>query len=139
MAGSIQIEVITPREKLISQEAVCLTIPGSEGEMKVHPEHQPLLTSLRPGRFVVHSESGDSLYYLAGGFAEILGDRVILLADECLTLDQIDKESARADLESAEKAIEADKHKSIDELAGEFSARDRALARIALLDGDAGK
>ena len=139
MAGSIQVEVITPRENLISQEAICLTIPGAEGEMKVHPEHQPLLTSLRPGRFVVHSEDGDQLYYLAGGFAEILGDRVILLADECLTLDQIDKELAISELDIAEKALEADKHKSTEELAGEFLARDRALARIALLDGESGK
>jgi F-type H+-transporting ATPase subunit epsilon len=84
----IQLEVVTPVKEILSLKVDAVTLPGELGEMQALPMHQPLLTSLRPGRLVWFSRNESKAYQITGGFAQVLADRVVVLADECTPISE---------------------------------------------------
>ncbi len=105
MANQINLEVITP-EKLVLRESVDeIVLPGLTGEIGVLPDHEPLITQLKTG--VLSYRVGASLQkmHVSGGFAEVLGERVSVLADIAEQPEDIDVERAKAALGRAEKML----------------------------------
>ena len=100
----------------------------TEGEIGVYPDHIPLTTVLAPG--VVTITNGEDVKEAAvhAGFAEILGDKVTLLAEIAEWPDEIDEKRAEAAKERAEARIAA-KAADTDMLRAEFALR-KALVRI---------
>ena len=86
----IRLEIVTPERLLLSEEVDDVTLPGSEGYLGILPGHLPLLTMLGVG--VLSYRQGGQKYHFAvsGGFAEVLGDRVIVLAETAGALEEID-------------------------------------------------
>ncbi len=78
----VQLEVVTPRREILSASAADVVFPALLGEMEIYPNHRPVLTALRPGRFAYVADGEKHEYYVAGGFAEVLSNRVVILADE---------------------------------------------------------
>ncbi|MCA9563229.1 MAG: ATP synthase F1 subunit epsilon [Myxococcales bacterium] len=138
MAGSLHIEVVTPERQVLSEDVAAVTMPGNLGEMAVMPLHRPLLTSLRPGRFVVKTDAGERVYYLGGGFAEILPDRVTVLADACEAADKIDTDEAAEQLKKAQEDLDSKKGRSLEENEKEILALERAKARASVAGEKAG-
>lgn len=134
MADHLHIEVVTPRRQVLSEDVAAVTLPGNLGEFQVFPNHRPLLTSLGPGRFIVDDGKSTRTYYLGGGFAEILAERVVLLADECISKDDIDLAQAKKDLEKAEEALEARKHDDYDSTKFERLAVEEAQIQIKIAE-----
>ena len=132
MADQIHLEVVTPRRQVLSEDVAAVTLPGNLGEFQVFPNHRPLLTSLRPGRFIVDDGKSARVYYLGGGFAEILSGGVVLLADECVLKDDIDLAQAKKDLEKASKVLEERKHDAYDDTKSERTAVEEAQLQIAI-------
>ncbi len=130
MADQLHLEVVTPRRQVLSIDVDSITLPGAVGEFKVHPNHRPFLTSLVPGRFIVEQAGNSDVYYLGGGFAEILPGRVVVLADECIARDDIDADSAREALAEAETKLAARKLESFDATVSERLAMTEATAQI---------
>src|ERR1017187_4046046 len=81
MAATLKLEIVIPDAKVYSEDVEMVTLPGSEGEMGVYPQHVPLMTQIVPGEIVARKNGED--YYLAvgEGFVEITGDHVAVLAD----------------------------------------------------------
>ncbi|MFN3704944.1 MAG: F0F1 ATP synthase subunit epsilon [Thermoflexales bacterium] len=92
----LHLEIVTAERTVFSGEVDMVTVPGSGGVMGVLPHHAPVLSTLRPGE--LHIKVGDEITYFAigGGFVDIRGDRVIILADSAERADEID--IARAEL-----------------------------------------
>lgn len=75
-----------------------VTLPGAEGELGVYPKHVPVLTTLKPGELRVLKDGRETALAVGEGFVEIKTDGVSVLTDMAL-------ESAKIDLEAAEKAV----------------------------------
>ncbi len=125
----ILLELVTP-ERLVLREWVDeIVAPGYEGEFGVLPGHTPYLVLLSVGR--LSYRKGKEIYSCAisGGFAEVLQDRVIVLAETAEMASEIDVERARRAYERAEKRL---KEITLDdeEYAHVLAAWKRALTRI---------
>jgi F-type H+-transporting ATPase subunit epsilon len=86
----IRLDIVTP-DRLVAHDAVTgVTIPGKNGYLGILPGHAPLLTELAPGE--LEYTSGDAKHSLAvnWGFAEVLGDRVIVLTQSAERPEEID-------------------------------------------------
>src|SRR5256714_7315369 len=96
--ATLRLEIVTPEEKIYSEDVDFVVLPGSEGELGVYPKHVPLLTTLRPGELRVMKDGRESALAVGEGFVEIKGDAVSVLTDMAL-------EPAQIDVEAAEKAV----------------------------------
>jgi F-type H+-transporting ATPase subunit epsilon len=129
------IEVVTPRASVIADDFAAISLPGAVGDLQVFPNHRPLLTALRPGRMACHTRGGADEYYLAGGFAEVLPTRVVVLADECIPVDEIDLKAAKKARKQAQKMLDENRDKSVETLEPHFVRLRRANAQIDLVEG----
>ena len=98
MADTLKLEIVTPEEKIYSEDVDMVTLPGAEGELGVYPKHVPVLTTLKPGELRVLKDGKETALAVGEGFVEIKTDGVAVLTDMAL-------ESAKIDLEAAEKAV----------------------------------
>lgn len=127
MAATIQLEIVTP-ERLVVQETVeDITMPGKTGYLGILPGHAPLITELAVGEITYHVGGQARRLAVAWGFAEVLPDKVTILAETAEKAEEIDVARAQADKQKAEAELrEAG-------LAGNAEARaalDRANARL---------
>jgi len=96
MADTVQFDLVSPERRLVSVEATEVRIPGAEGDLTAMAHHSPLITTLRPGIVTVTGPSGSSDYVVTGGFAEIGGDSVSVLAERAIPRDEITQEQFKA-------------------------------------------
>jgi F-type H+-transporting ATPase subunit epsilon len=132
MEKRFTMEVATPRREVLVTQTPDAVLPGYDGEMEVFPGHRPLLTALRPGRLVCTDGLARRTFYVAGGFAEVLADRIVVLADECEEVVDIDLEEARQRLKEAETVLDEHRLLPADERAGYQLAAEQAEARVRL-------
>jgi F-type H+-transporting ATPase subunit epsilon len=127
---SIQLIVVTPERQLLQAAVVEVTIPGLDGELGVLPGHAPLITELGVGELKYHAADSSQSVPLAilGGFAEVLPDRVTVLAEAAERPEEIDLTRAEAALARAEKRV-ASTDPNIDWDRATIALR-RALIRI---------
>lgn len=92
MADMLQFELVSPERRLASVQATEVQIPGAEGDMTALADHAPTITTLRPGVLrVVHAGGADE-YVVSGGFAEISGETVSVLAERALPKAEMTQE-----------------------------------------------
>lgn len=101
MAGTLQFDLVSPERRLASMAAVEVQIPGAEGDLTAMEGHAPVLVGLRPGILRASGPQGAFAYVVTGGFAEIGGSGVSVLAEMAVPLaeatsEMIDKLLAEA-------------------------------------------
>ena len=90
----IRLDIVTP-DRLVAHDAVtAVTIPGKNGYLGILPGHAPLLTELASGELEYTSGRAKHTLCVNWGFAEVLGDRVIVLAQSAERAEEIDVERA---------------------------------------------
>jgi len=107
MANKIELEIVTPNGLVFSGKVDGVTIPATGGYLGILPGHAPLVTELQIGTITYRSDATESRLFCAWGFAEILGDRVSVLADQIEKPGDIDVEAARADKARAQSILDA--------------------------------
>ena len=107
MAARLHLEIVTPRRRVVEVEVDEVRLPGALGEMGVLPGHIPLLTSLAAGPLTYFDGSTVTKYAVRGGFAEVLPDRVTVLATVAEAPDDIDVAVARTSLDEANEKLKA--------------------------------
>jgi F-type H+-transporting ATPase subunit epsilon len=125
----IRLDIVTP-DRLVAHDAVtAVTIPGKNGYLGILPGHAPLLTELAPGALAY--TSGGAVHTLAvdWGFAEVLGDRVIVLAQTCEAAEAIDVERAEKAKNRAEDRLKRFNDPEVD-MERARQALARAMARL---------
>jgi len=129
MANKILLEVVTPDRKVLSAEADVVVCPGVEGQFGVLYGHVPFLSALAIGE--MYFRDGGKTDYLAvsGGFAEVTGAKVTIVAEAAEYGREIDIERARRALERAEKRLAAARTEAIDYARAE-AALQRSLVRM---------
>jgi F-type H+-transporting ATPase subunit epsilon len=109
---TIPFKLITPTRVVFDGEAELLIAVGTEGEEGILPSHAPFLTALRPGvlRANVHRSTGEAArleFATNEGFLQALPDRVTVLVDEALMIDQIDRDQVKRDLDAVLERLKA--------------------------------
>jgi F-type H+-transporting ATPase subunit epsilon len=111
MANTLKLEIVTPDAKTYSEDVEMVTLPGSEGEMGIYPQHVPLLTQIVPGEVIVRKDGRDYALAVGEGFVEITGERVAIMTDMAIRSENIDEAKA----EEARRRAEARLSEQIDD------------------------
>jgi len=100
MPDKFHFELVSPEEKLISQDVTMVTIPGEEGDFGVLAGHSPLLSSIRPGVITINVEANDNpkRIFIAGGFADVTAAQCTVLAEEATDLTLVDVTALDAEI-----------------------------------------
>ena len=106
--ATLKLEIVTPEEKIYSEDVDMVTLPGSEGEFGVFPKHVPLLTALKPGELRVRKNGRETSLAVGEGFVEVKADGVSVLTDMALEAEKIDIGAAEAAVERAKAAMKED-------------------------------
>ena len=101
----IHCEIVSQDRTVYTGEADMVTLPGADGEMCILPRHAPLLTTLKFGVIKVKAGGKESFFTVAGGFAEIQPDTVIVLADAAENVEEIDTARAESARQRAEETL----------------------------------
>lgn len=105
MADTIQLEIVTPEKMMVNDVAEEVQIPGRDGFLGILPGHAPLITELSAGELSYRSGANTHRFVVAWGFAEVLPDRVTILAESAERADEIDVGRAQADKKHAEQSL----------------------------------
>ena len=129
--NSFLLRVITPDRVFYENQVQMVEFDTTEGEIGVLPGHIPMTVIIRPGILTITEAGGDKEAALHAGFAEILPDRVTILAEIIEWPDEIDEERATAALERAKARLR--EKASTTDLARAELALQRAVARIEVI------
>ncbi len=101
----MMLEITTAERQVYGDEVDMLIAPGIDGQLGILPRHAPLMTMLQPGELTIRKNGADSYFAVTGGFMEVLGDRVIILADACEHSEEINEERAQEAMRRAQERI----------------------------------
>jgi F-type H+-transporting ATPase subunit epsilon len=100
--AKLKVEIVTPERRMLSVQADEAIVPGGAGLFGVRPGHTPFLSLLDPGPMTVRDGTSQQIWFVAGGFVEVLDDHVWVLADQAEPAGNIDAEAARRRMEEAQ-------------------------------------
>jgi len=105
LPDALTLEVVTPERAVVRESVAEVQLPGRAGYLGILPGHTPLLTELATGALSYRQGAQTHRVAVTGGFAEVLPDRVIVLAEAAERAGEIDAARARAALAAAEKQL----------------------------------
>jgi F-type H+-transporting ATPase subunit epsilon len=128
--ASLRLDIVTPDKLVLGREVDYVGAPGLEGEFGVLPGHIPLLAALTAGRLFYKADGRTNWVFVSGGFAEVSGDKVTILAESAEEADKIDFDRAEQALRRAQERVES-KASDIDMYRAQLALA-RAVARLSL-------
>jgi F-type H+-transporting ATPase subunit epsilon len=105
MADTFQLEIVTPEKKVVETAVAEAQIPGKNGYLGILPGHAPLITELSVGEIKYREGSTEHVLAVAWGFAEVLPDKVTILAESAERPSEINVERAREAKQRAEQRL----------------------------------
>lgn len=133
MADTLQLEIVTP-ERLVEKDTVSeVQVPGKDGYLGILPGHAPLITELGVGEIRYRGDGMEYRLAVAWGFAEILPNKVTILAETAERASEIDLPRAQKAKQAAEERLQhADDEETTDKALNQIA---RAETRIAVAEG----
>jgi F-type H+-transporting ATPase subunit epsilon len=107
MSDTFQLEIVTPTRLLVKEAAEEAQIPGATGYLGILPGHAPLITELGVGEITYKSSGATHTLAVAWGFAEVLPDKVTILAEAAERPQEIDVARAQKAKERAEERLKS--------------------------------
>lgn len=129
MADRLTLEIATPMRLVVSETVDEVVAPGIEGYFGVLPGHAPFLTTLGVGIVTYRIGRDEQQLAVAGGFAEVRNDKVIILADTAERPEEIDRARAERARERAERRLSGRTQEEVDHARCQ-AALARALTRL---------
>ena len=135
---ALQLDVITPERRLLSEQVDSVTLPGAGGELGILPGHTPLISELQTGLLSFARGAETRRLLVSGGFVEVNEDRVSVLADFAEFPEEVDAARARTERDEAERQLAAftGTPEELTDLRAQFA---RADTRLQLATGDASR
>lgn len=132
----IKFEIVTPERVVLKKMIHQITVPTTEGEITVLPKHEPLVAILKPGVIEIKTEEGHiEVVSVAGGFIEVLRNKVVILADTAERAEEIDTERAEEARKKAEESMrdlrqfDQERFANVNAMIAKELARTKAVAR----------
>jgi F-type H+-transporting ATPase subunit epsilon len=113
MAESMKLDIITAERTVFSALIELVLAPGIEGELGILPHHAGLMTILQPGELMIRKDGTETFFAIAGGFMEVLDNKVTILADAAENSEEINEERAALAMEKAQ-ALVASRESDVD-------------------------
>ena len=129
MADRLTLEIATPTRLVVTETADEIVIPGSQGYFGVLPGHAPFLTTLGIGELMYRIGRDEHFLAVAGGFAEVRNDKVIVLADTAERPEEVDRARAERARERAERRLAGRSEDEVDYTRA-LAALARAVTRL---------
>ena len=107
MDNTFQLEIVTPAKLVVKDEAEEAQIPGLSGYLGILPGHAPLITELGVGVITYKASGATHTLSVAWGFAEVLPDKVTILAEAAERPQEIDVERAQKSKDRAEERLKS--------------------------------
>ena len=128
MPDTLQLQIVTPDKRLVDEAVDQVQMPGLNGYLGILPGHAPLLSELGPGEISYMQAGKTNVLAVAWGFAEVLPDKVTILADAAERPEEIDVKRAQEAKTRADEALKkADSETDYDEI---LLAQRRAEVRL---------
>ena len=128
--ATMQLDIISAEKQVYSEEVEALVAPGIEGQLGILPHHAPLMTVLQPGEILIRKDGEETYLAVTGGFMEVIGNKVTILADACERSEEINEARAQ---EAVERARERMAHSDSDlQMERALSSMRRAQARVSV-------
>jgi len=105
MSDTFQLEIVTPEKMVVRDVAEEMQIPGKSGYLGILPGHAPLITELAVGEITYRNRGNTRRLAVAWGFAEVLPDKVTILAETCERPEEINMQRAQEAKQRAEKLL----------------------------------
>jgi len=129
MPSDFTLSVVAPDRSVVEEQVQSVVAPGSEGYFGIMAGHVPLIASLKPGILeFLDNHNQRHFVYTGGGFAEVTGSRVSILADEAARAQDIDIAEAERRLDEARHVLRGEPGSVDTEHA--VLELDRAIARL---------
>jgi len=132
MTPTFTVTIATPERQVLSEEVTGLSVPTTDGEITIMARHLPLVTTLKAGEVVLRHEDEEKPYAIGGGFLEMDGQKVTILADTAEHVTELDEQRVQEAISRAERLRDeqgAD-HVEFASLAGKL---ERDLARMKVI------
>ena len=130
--ATFKLEIVTAERMVYSDDVTALLAWGLQGQLGILPHHAPLMTMLQPGDLLIRKDKEEEVLAVSGGFLEVRPDKVIVLADACERVDEIDIARAEAAKKRAQETMKASPL-AADAAVAEASLR-RSLARLKVAE-----
>jgi F-type H+-transporting ATPase subunit epsilon len=101
----LHLTIVTRERKIVETDVDEVELPASDGEIGILPGHTPLLTTLRIGQMKYRAGTSLQRLVLSWGFAEVLPDRVIVMAETARLPEEVDPAAAELEREQAEREL----------------------------------
>ncbi|SDE08728.1 MULTISPECIES: F0F1 ATP synthase subunit epsilon [Kordiimonas] len=115
MTDTLHYEIVSPERLLKDAEAAMIVVPGADGDFAALPAHAPMMSTIRPGVVEIFETEGGTpeRLFVKGGLAQISPAGLTILAEETLSLDDVDLDDlnkkiadTREDIEDAKDDVE---------------------------------
>ena len=128
LMATLKLEIVTPEARTYSEDVDMVTLPSSDGELGIYPNHVPVMTQVVPGEIIVRKDGRDFFLAIGEGFVEITGNRVAVLTDMAIKADDIDEAKAEEARRRAQARLE--EKLGDEELANVSAALAHSLAQL---------
>jgi F-type H+-transporting ATPase subunit epsilon len=131
----LNLQIVTPERKVFDATVDSVTVPTASGEAGILPNHAPLVSALKPGVLSYAVGGNVERVAIGGGFVEVSGNKVSVLADAAETAADVNVEAARAEREAAEKELASAINQPIESTQHLRDQVEAANARLQLAAG----
>lgn len=130
MAGTLKLQIVTPEAAVYSEDVDMVTLPAVQGQIGILPHHVRLMTRMVPGEMMVRKNGHTDFLAVGGGLVEVTGDRVSILTDMAIAVENIDE----ARVEEARQRAAARLHEKIsaEEVASVNASLAHSLAQLGV-------
>lgn len=128
----LTVSILTPEAAVLERRVESVVVPAYDGELGILQNHAPLIAQLAPGAVRLTVEGKTDLFAIAGGFVEVLDNKVSIFAESAELAHEIDVERAHQAAERARQALRQ-KDSNINVMEAEASLQ-RALARLHVVE-----
>ncbi|MBN9024366.1 MULTISPECIES: F0F1 ATP synthase subunit epsilon [Kaistia] len=106
MADPFPFELVSPERLLLSESVVSVVVPGTDGEFTVLKDHAPFMATIKPGCVVVTQVGGGvQKFFVRGGFADVNGAGLTILAEQAIPLESLDPDAFALEIRNAEEDV----------------------------------
>jgi len=103
----LNLEVVSPEKLIMSKSVDMVTVSGTEGDFGVLPGHTALISSIRPGLLQIEADKDVEIFFISGGFIEVIEDKVSILATDVISPNDINISECEDKIKKYNENIEA--------------------------------
>jgi F-type H+-transporting ATPase subunit epsilon len=103
----LNLEVVSPEKLIMSKSVDMVTVSGTEGDFGVLPGHTALVSSIRPGLLQIEVDKDVEIFFISGGFIEVIEDKVSILATDVISPNDINVSECEDKIKKYNEKIEA--------------------------------